>query len=178
MIFSKKFDKNIMVMGCAGAGKSDLAKRIAEITGLRLIHMDPFYYKPNWLLREAEDVKALALAAIKIDGWVFDGNHSETHEIRAEKSEIIIWVDIPRWRCFYNVFYRAWKYRGKTRPDMADDCIERVDWNFIKFIWNFKKRSGKIGKLLADNRDKKQVYRFKDYAEINAFVEKMRKKYG
>lgn len=164
-------------MGCAGAGKSYLAKQIAEITGLRLIHMDPFYYKSNWVQRDANEVKALALEAIEVDGWVFDGNHSETHKIRAEKSEIIIWVDIARWRCFYNVFYRAWKYRGKTRPDMAADCVERVDWGFIKFIWNFNKRSWKITKLLEDNKEKKQVYRFRNYAEINAFVEKMRQEY-
>ncbi|MBL1240949.1 MAG: AAA family ATPase [OCS116 cluster bacterium] len=167
-----------MVMGCAGAGKSALARRIAEITSLRLIHMDPFYYKPNWVVREAEEVKTLALKAIEVDGWVFDGNHSETHEIRAEKSEIIIWVDIPRWRCFYNVFLRFRKFRGQTRPDMADGCEERVTWGFIKFIWSFNQRSWKIVKLLEDNKHKKQVYRFKNYAEIDAFVEKMRQTYG
>ena len=167
-----------MVMGCSGAGKSDLARRIAEITGLRLIHMDYFYYEPNWALRDNDDIIRSVVESIAEDGWVFDGNHSTTYDLRAEKSDMIIWVKIPRWRCLFNVCYRAWRYRGKTRPDMADGCIERVNWDFIKFIWSFDKRSGGMAKLLADNRDKKRVFELTNYTEVEAFVENLKKETG
>lgn len=163
-------NKNIMVLGCSGAGKSALAGRVAEITGLRLIHMDYFYYEPNWTVRNDDDITASVVEAIAEDGWVFDGNHASTFDLRAEKSDMIIWVRIPRWRCLFNVCYRAWRYRGETRPDMAYGCDERVTWNHIKFIWNFNKRSGGMVKLLADNEEKKQTYILTDYAQIEAFV--------
>lgn len=165
-------------MGNSGSGKSNLARRMVEITKLRLIHMDYFYYEPNWVLRDVDDVVALVTDAIKDDGWVFDGNHSTTHKLRAKKSEIMIWVDIPRWRCIYNVLMRAWKYRGQTRPDMSPECPERMTWDFIKFVWSFNSRGYiKITKLFTDYKDQKRIYHLKSYAEVDAFVEEMKKEY-
>lgn len=152
-----------------------MARRIAKITNLRLIHMDYFYYHPNWELRDNDDIIQSVVESIAEDGWVFDGNHSSTYELRAKNAEMIIWVRIPRWRCILNVCHRAWQFRGKTRPDMADGCIERLNWGFIKFIWNFDKRSAKIAKLLADNKNLKRTYELFSYAEIEVFVEKLKK---
>ena len=47
------------------------------------------------------------------------------------------------------VFKRRWMYRGKTRPDMAEGCPEKVDWEFVKFIWTYpkKKRPGVLQML-------------------------------
>ncbi len=160
-----------MVMGCSGGGKSSLSKKIAKITGLRLIHMDFFYFEPNWIMRDNDMIMQDVLSAIKHDGWVFDGNHSSTQDARAEKSQMIIWVDIPRWRCLLNVVMRTWKYRGRARPDMADGCNERLTWDFIKFIWGFKHRGNvKIAKLIEDHQMAKFTFRLKSYAEVNALV--------
>ncbi|MBB4826932.1 hypothetical protein HNO89_004216 [Sporosarcina luteola] len=40
-------------------------------------------------------------------------------------------------------------YRNKTRPDMAEGCPEKVDWEFVKFIWTYpkKKRPGVLKML-------------------------------
>ena len=40
--------KRILIIGSCGAGKSTFAKRLHKETGLRLIHLDRFYHKPNW----------------------------------------------------------------------------------------------------------------------------------
>lgn len=171
-------NRNIMVLGCSGAGKSVLARRVAEITGLRLIHMDYFYFEPNWTVRNEDDIVARVVESIAEDGWVFDGNHAETFDLRAEKSDVIIWVNIPRWRCLFNALCRTWRYRGETRPDMADDCPERMNWNHVKFIWNFKKRSGAMVKLIADNEHKKQIFILTNYRQVEDFVEGLMKESG
>lgn len=162
-----------MVMGCSGGGKSSLAIRLSKISGLRLIHMDKFYYHPNWMMCNKDDIIKNVLKVIEGDGWVFDGNHSSTHDVRAQKSQMIIWVDIARWRCIYNVILRSWHYRGQTRPDMAEGCNEQLTWDFIKFIWNFKYRGNvKIAKVMDDNKHRLVVFRLKNYVEIDVFVER------
>lgn len=168
-----------MVLGCGGAGKSTLARHLSEVMELRCIHMDLIYWMPNWVQRDRETVMRMVEEQIKLDGWVFDGNNSSTYDLRLAKAEIVIWVDIPRWRCLLNVCFRALKYRGQTRPDMTLGCNERVEWEFLKLIWNFKHR-GKvnIANMLERIKDQKQIYHLKNYAEIDAFVEKMRQDYG
>lgn len=42
-------DKKFLVIGCCGAGKSTLAKKMQERTGLPLIHLDHEYYRPGWV---------------------------------------------------------------------------------------------------------------------------------
>ncbi len=179
MIFSDKTLRNIMVLGCSGGGKSTLARRLSEVTGLRCIHMDLIYWKPNWVERDRETVMNMVIEQIKPDGWVFDGNHSSSYDLRLSNTHIVIWVDIPRWRCLLNVCFRVIQYRGRTRPDMTIGCPEKVDWAFLKFIWDFKNRGNvKIATMLERVKDRKRIYHLKNYAEIDAFVEEMRKEYG
>ena len=168
-----------MVLGCSGGGKSTLAAKLAAILKLRPGHIDLIYWLPNWVERDKKTGTEMILAEIKADGWVFDGNSRTSYEARVAKSDMIVWVDIARWRCIYNVCYRVLKYRGKTRPDMADGCAEKVDFEFLHYIWTFKYQRGKaIAALLEKYKHEKQTIRLTNYAEINAFVEKMKQNYG
>lgn len=40
--------KRISIIGSSGAGKSTFARRLGEITGLEVIHLDKIYWQPNW----------------------------------------------------------------------------------------------------------------------------------
>ena len=39
------------------------------------------------------------------------------------------------------VMRRVLRYRRKTRPDMAEGCPEKIDREFLSYIWNFKKKN-------------------------------------
>jgi len=32
---------------------------------------------------------------------------------------------------------RFLKYRGQSRPELAPGCNEKIDWEFLKWIWNY-----------------------------------------
>ncbi|WP_353615018.1 hypothetical protein [Sinorhizobium sp. NFACC03] len=38
------------------------------------------------------------------------------------------------------VLWRWFAHWKKTRPDMADDCPEKGDLDFLRYIWNFERR--------------------------------------
>ena len=40
--------KRVMIIGCCGAGKSTLARRLHKIIKLPLYHLDQYYWKENW----------------------------------------------------------------------------------------------------------------------------------
>jgi hypothetical protein len=52
---------------------------------------------------------------------------------------------------------------------MAEGCDERFDWEFIKYVWNFRRdKNPNIVSRLAKFRDKK-VFRLKSDREIEKF---------
>ena len=46
--------KRILIMGCAGCGKSTLAKELGQILILPVYHLDVYYWQPGWVETEKE----------------------------------------------------------------------------------------------------------------------------
>jgi len=47
---------------------------------------------------------------------------------------------MPRWLCLWGVTTRWLKWMGRTRPHMAPGCPEKLDWEFLSFIWTFEEK--------------------------------------
>ncbi len=61
--------------------------------------------------------------------------------MRVNAADTVIFLDMPRRVCLYRVIKRALKFRGRNRPDMAVGCPERLDLEFLEWVWNYPKRS-------------------------------------
>ena len=54
---------------------------------------------------------------------------------------MVIWLRMPRWLCYWGIFRRIMRYRGRTRPEMAPGCPEPwFDGEFLRYIWEFETR--------------------------------------
>ena len=67
-----------------------------------------------------------------------DGNFSRTLKKRCEKAEILYAYDLPRIESLYGYIKRAILNWGKSRVDMPKNCVEKIDLEFMKFIWDYK----------------------------------------
>lgn len=64
-----------------------------------------------------------------------DGTYVSTFDLRLPRADLIVWLKIPRYQLFYNVYKRSILNYGYTRPDMAEGCIERLpDLEFLSFM--------------------------------------------
>ena len=62
----------------------------------------------------------------------------------------MLWLRLPRLLCLFRVIMRRIRYAGRSRPDMTEGCPEKVDLEFLSYIWNFEKEDGlKIRDALA-----------------------------
>lgn len=160
-----------MIIGCCGAGKSTLARRLHALTNLPLVHLDQHYWQPNWV----EPSKAVWTQQVKelvVDNqWIIDGNYSGTMDIRFAKADTIIFMDYPRWTCLGRVLKRIFRHHGKVRPDMPEGCRERFDLPFLQYVFGFKKhkRPAILRQLAALSADKKVIVLKNDQA-VNAFL--------
>ncbi|CAN5583980.1 DNA topology modulation protein [soil metagenome] len=162
--------KKVLIIGSSGAGKSTLARRLSEKTGLKIIHLDKIYWKPNWGEPEKDEWKATLEKVMQDEEWIMDGNFSGTLDLRLPACDTVIFLETPPAVCLFRVLKRvAFSYK-KTRPDMADGCPEKFDWEFLKWIWDFENRSKhKMEKLLEQFKNEKTIIRLKSKREVENF---------
>ena len=162
--------KKILVIGSSGAGKSTFSKRLGEITGIEVIHLDQIHWKPNWTEPAKEEWQAIVNNALQGDSWIMDGNFGGTMEMRMTACDTVIFLELPPLVCIYRILKRVAFYHGKKRPDMAEGCNEKFDWEFIKWVWNYPVQTKpKVEALLEKFQNEKTIIRLTSKAKIENF---------
>lgn len=128
----------IIIVGNNGSGKSFLSRELSVITGLPLVHLDLEFWGPNWTQPSKEEWINKQQELVSKEKWIIEGNHTATMELRFEKAELIIFLDVNRIVCLASVMKRL----GKKRSDWPQFLEEKMDKEFFKFcgrLWNFSK---------------------------------------
>lgn len=136
----------IMVVGSSGAGKSTLSRKLATRLGLEYQSIDrDVRWIEGWATRDVSEQLAILRNLVKRERWIMDGSNPSTFDIRLPRTDIVIWVRMPRWMCLLGVVRRVARYHGTVRPEMAPGCPEPLpDWDFLTYIWTFEKRHSPI----------------------------------
>ncbi|MFZ3069797.1 MAG: hypothetical protein WA110_01565 [Anaerolineaceae bacterium] len=129
----------IIVIGCAGSGKSTLSVKLGQVLSLPVYHLDKIYWQRGWKSISEPEFDLKLAEILKLDRWIIDGNYARTLSPRFEACDAVIYLDFPRLVCLKNVFVRLLHYQGKTRPDLPEGCPEKIDLEFVAWIWNFNK---------------------------------------
>ncbi len=134
--------KKIILVGSGGSGKSWLAKRLADITGYRLIHLDCECWQPNWTKTPKEEWIKKQKEFIKGEKWIIDGNYNSSMELRFAVADLVVFLDINRFVCIWSVLKRRGK-RGSDFPDYLEEKMNFEFIDFLKWIWAFPKTGKK-----------------------------------
>jgi adenylate kinase family enzyme/GNAT superfamily N-acetyltransferase len=133
--------QRVVIIGNGGAGKSTFGRRLAAFTGLPLYHLDRLFWRPGWDPTPDETWVPLVRSLVSTDRWIAEGNYGGTMALRMAAADTIIWLDYPRLLCTRRAFWRGLSQRGQTRPhDMAPGCVERVDREFLAWVWTYHDR--------------------------------------
>ena len=168
--------KRIIIIGSSGGGKSTLARQLGDITGLPVIHLDKVFWNPGWVETPKDIWQEKVKELLKGEQWIIDGNYGGTMELRAEAADTIIYLDFNRFICLYRVLKRRIQNQGKTRPDMCEGCKEKIDLEFIWWVWTYPKKKPKVEKLLA-SLEGKNIIVLKSKKEVDGFLSTMAGKY-
>ena len=83
--------ERVMIIGCGGAGKSTLAKRLGEKTGLPVVHLDQIWWAPgNWEHLSREEFDDRLAVEMEKDCWIMDGNFNRTLDVRLERADTVL----------------------------------------------------------------------------------------
>jgi adenylate kinase family enzyme len=133
--------KRVLVLGNSGSGKSSFAEKLADKLGIPCIHLDSHYWKPNWIPTPEEEWPSIVRRLIDKDEWVMDGNYSSTLEERIQRADTAIYLRVARPVAFSRVIRRRIVHHGKARAELAEGCYEKIDLEFLRWIWNHPGRA-------------------------------------
>ncbi|MEX0366233.1 MAG: hypothetical protein AB3N22_09215, partial [Ruegeria sp.] len=129
--------QRIMVIGGPGSGKSTLGRKLGARLGLPVVHMDPIYWLGDWVERDKTEAMRLAKDAADRPEWVFEGNHSASMAYRAERADLIVFLDMPRVLRMWRGLWRGLRFLGHNPPHMGAECPPRFVRCFLGvFLWD------------------------------------------
>lgn len=163
--------KKILVIGSGGAGKSVFARRLGTLLNLDVIHLDALYWHPGWVETPRAEWRKVIEELLRRDAWIIDGNYSNSLALRLEACDTAIFLDIARLICLWRALKRAILYRGRSRPDMAEGCRERLDLEFIRWVWGYKSKTRpQVIEMLRQSSQSKKVIWLRSQAEVKRFL--------
>ena len=163
----------ILVIGCSGGGKSTFSQIVAAHFDLQYISVDrDILWLPGWVQRDKEEQRTLTAAMTSAERWVMDGTSPSTFDIRLPRTDIVFWVRMSRRVCLLGVTTRWLRWLGRTRPEMAPGCLEKLDWEFLRFIWTFENRfSPRIVAALVEDGPNVPVFQLKSRRQMGVLLD-------
>jgi adenylate kinase family enzyme len=162
--------KRVLVIGAGGSGKSTLARKLGERLRLPVVHLDAHYWNPGWVETPPSEWEERVQRLTAGREWVMDGNYGGTLDIRLAAADTVIFLDLSRVLCLWRIVTRAARYWGRTRPDLAPNCPERLGWEFVVWVWTYpdRRRPGVLKRLRE--LDRTRVIILSSQREVNRFV--------
>jgi adenylate kinase family enzyme len=122
--------KRVVILGPGASGKSTLAMRLTEITGLPVVELDKVFWRPGLVATRQDEWAEFQQRLVKEDRWIIDGDLGpyDVAEVRLRAADTIIFLDFSLVRCAWRALRRSregvdfWllRYRSQSRPILRE----------------------------------------------------------
>jgi adenylate kinase family enzyme len=130
--------KRIIVVGTTGAGKTTLARELAQRLGYPHIELDAMYWGPNWTPAPTDIFRAQVARALSAEAWVADGNYRKARDVIWARADTLVWLDYALPVIMWQLLRRAVK-RIVTREELWGSNRETWRGQFLSrdslFVW-------------------------------------------
>jgi adenylate kinase family enzyme len=130
----------VVVTGMAGAGKSTFSRALSDKTGLPVIVLDVHFWMPGWAKPAEAEWREKQQGLLAGDNWIADGNYHASLDLRLERADTVVFLDMRWWTCAWRALVRG----IRTRPvdfELPSGCDEsrlrrlRDEWCLAWRIW-------------------------------------------
>jgi adenylate kinase family enzyme len=165
--------KRVAVFGNAAGGKSTLARRVAELTGLPLYPLDTIQYRRGGGKVPHEDYLAAHAELLTRDRWIIDGfGCGATSWERFAAADTLVYIDLPLFT----------HYRWVTKRLVKGLFVNPEGWPENSPIWSSTLDSYRVvgrhrrdltpryRQLVSDAASTKWAHHLRSPAEMSAFL--------
>ena len=173
--------KRVAVFGNSGGGKSTLARRLAELTGLPLHQLDKIQYRASGGEVPHEEYLKAHADMLDQNEWIIDGFGSVASAWeRFSKADTLVYIDLPL------VTHHWWV----TKRLVLGLFVTPEGWPINSPIWSstmasyrvlwlcHRKMTPKYRQLVKNMSASKRVHHVKSPAEMKAFLDAIRREYA
>jgi adenylate kinase family enzyme len=131
----------------AGAGKSTLSRRLATKTGLPLIHLDLYRWRPGWVRVPDHELIEIQRTLLAGQRWIVDSNDVDDDLLVAHADTLVIMMT-PWWLCSWRAFRRG--LRRPVDTQLPEGCEESLSQR-IGDEWGIAWRNWRNRKTISEN---------------------------
>ena len=125
-------------MGPGASGKSTLALKLGEITGLPVVELDKVFWRPGLIETPRDEWAELQRKLVAKNEWIMDGDLGpfDVFEVRLRAADTIIFLDFSLVRCAWRAIRRSrerldfwlwlFRYHRESRPFLLEAIRNRA----------------------------------------------------
>ena len=166
--------KRVAVFGNAGGGKSTLARRLAELTGLPLYVVDMMQFRPGGMKVSQHEFLQAHADLLRRDEWIIDGFGSEALAWeRFAAADTLIYVDLPLFTHHRWVTKRLIRGLFADPPGWPDNSpLWSSSIQSYRVLWLCHRHlTPKYRQLVTEAAASKRVHHLRSPAQIQSFME-------
>jgi adenylate kinase family enzyme len=141
----------ILVYGVTGSGKTTLAARIADKTGLPWHLVDHLTWEPGWESVPNDEQRRRIESICVSERWILDTAYSHWLEVPLGRADLIVALDYPRWLSLSRLVRRS-VARAIDHQTVCNGNIETFRNLFSSdsmIVWHFRSFSRKRARIRA-----------------------------
>ena len=155
--------RRIVVAGTSGSGKTTLAAGVGELLRVPHVEIDALFHGPGWLPRSTfeDDVRRF----VAEPAWVTEWQYSQVRALVATRAELLVWLDLSRWRVMNQVGRRTLR-RRLSRQVLWNGNVEPPLWtlftdreHILRWAWSTHHKSAERVAALLEQRPDLNVVR-------------------
>ena len=168
--------RKVAVFGNAGGGKSTLAHRLANLTGLPLYSVDMIQYTAAGEVPRDQYLQAHAELLTR-EAWIIDGFGCRTSAWeRFAAADTLVYVDLPLHTHFSWITKRLFKGMFATPQGWpAGSPMTSSTISSYRVLWQCHRHlTPRYRALVAESGSRKRVHHLKSAADIDRFLAAVR----
>jgi adenylate kinase family enzyme len=143
-------------VGPGAAGKTTLAVRLGQITGLPVIELDQSFWQPELAATPPQEWAAIQRELVRRESWIMDGDLGsyDVVDVRFQAADTVVFLDFAPLRC-------AWRAARRSR--------ERAD--FWRWLWSYRRKSRPlIRQAIAAHADRADLHVLRTPRAVRRFT--------
>jgi adenylate kinase family enzyme len=144
--------RRILVYGVTGSGKSTLARQIGERRNLPYHAVDDLTWEANWVPVPVDVQRQRITEICAGDDWVIDSAYGAWVDVPLARADLIVGLDLPRWRSFGRLLRRTIGNVVLRRPT-CNGNHETFRLSFLSrdsiLVWHFQSFARKRRRMRA-----------------------------
>ncbi|MBO1754603.1 AAA family ATPase [Allobranchiibius sp. CTAmp26] len=171
--------RRILIYGVTGSGKTTLARKLGEATGIEWHSVDDLTWEPGWIPVAEEEQRRRIERICKQPEWILDTAYRRWRDVPLTRAHLVVALDYPRWFSLQRLVRRCIA-RLVDQREICNGNRESLSGLFGResiIAWHFRSFARKRARIrdLAADRDGPPVIRLTTARQTRAWLDDLRR---